>query len=401
MPSVRHGADFFFHFGDIHHDDGVPRAAIEEAAVCAFAEAFLAARAKRPVEQLPVWLFPRVFHPVGACYNARASDSSWPAHHVPQTVLQTPSASAALRTCAAPLFHLALPLLFRRYRLLQRAGPQLAVSRSLRLLLPRAASCLGCARPRLSGVSRRDLLSGWYGTQSCHARASICRSCDLRPGRGHRQPHGGGRSRRGARPRRNCGALADGALSLHRELRRGAADGSAGDVFHHARAVDFSVARGNGVRPYFPKARWGPRREKLVRGRTGGWPRNAGPARNAPASCGRADRAVAASSPSCELEKARGRNALDGRRLAAAAGAVGRAQRAESRPRAVSRAALRGNVWRRPADGILRLDANVDVSFSRRLSLHLEIAIATDRIEKSSFVRRGFAGRIFTRRFPA
>ena len=45
VTSIRHGADFFFHFGDIHHDDGVPRAAIEEAAVGAFAEAFLAADA--------------------------------------------------------------------------------------------------------------------------------------------------------------------------------------------------------------------------------------------------------------------------------------------------------------------------------------------------------------------
>src|SRR5229473_829021 len=43
--SVRHRADFFFHFGDIHHDDGVPRAAIEKAAVGTFAEALLAADA--------------------------------------------------------------------------------------------------------------------------------------------------------------------------------------------------------------------------------------------------------------------------------------------------------------------------------------------------------------------
>src|SRR5207249_1632603 len=161
------------------------------------------------------------------------------------------------------------------------------------------------------------------------------------------------------------------------------------------------VARGNGVRPNRLEARWRPRREKLVRGRTGGWPRNAGPAGNAAASCGRADRAVAAPSPSRELEKARSRNVVDGPWLAAAAGAVGRAQRAESRPRAVSRAALRGNVWRRPANRILCVDANVDVSLSRCLSLHLEIAVAADRIEKCSFVRHGFAGRIFTRRFPA
>src|SRR6266852_2034458 len=43
--SVRHRADFFFDFRDIHHDDGVPRTAIQEAAVGAFAEALLAADA--------------------------------------------------------------------------------------------------------------------------------------------------------------------------------------------------------------------------------------------------------------------------------------------------------------------------------------------------------------------
>src|SRR5207244_1139191 len=45
VTSIRHGSDFFFHFGDIHHDDGVPRAAVQEAAFGAFAEAFLAADA--------------------------------------------------------------------------------------------------------------------------------------------------------------------------------------------------------------------------------------------------------------------------------------------------------------------------------------------------------------------
>src|SRR5438477_4170266 len=67
--------------------------------------------------------------PCAMHYNAGASESSSPAHHVPQTVLQTPLARAARRTCVAPLFHLALPFLFRRYRLLRRAGSQLAVSR--------------------------------------------------------------------------------------------------------------------------------------------------------------------------------------------------------------------------------------------------------------------------------
>src|SRR5713101_1887859 len=42
---VRHRADFFFHFGDIDHDDGVPRAAIQEAADGALTEALLTADA--------------------------------------------------------------------------------------------------------------------------------------------------------------------------------------------------------------------------------------------------------------------------------------------------------------------------------------------------------------------
>src|SRR6266446_8170598 len=64
------------------------------------------------------------YNPSPACYNAGASDSSSLAHHVPQTVLQTPLARAARRTCVAPLFHLAFPFLFRRHRLLRRIGPQ-------------------------------------------------------------------------------------------------------------------------------------------------------------------------------------------------------------------------------------------------------------------------------------
>jgi hypothetical protein len=43
---VRHGADFFFDFDGVHHDDGVPRAAIEEAAVGALAKALFAADAE-------------------------------------------------------------------------------------------------------------------------------------------------------------------------------------------------------------------------------------------------------------------------------------------------------------------------------------------------------------------
>jgi len=59
------------------------------------------------------------------------------------------------------------------------------------------------------------------------------------------------------------------------------------------------------------------------------------------------------------------------------------------------------NVRRRFANRVLFVDENVDVSVSRRVSLHVEIGVATNRREESSFVRRGFSGRIFARRFPA
>ena len=48
--SVGHGADIFFHCGRIHHDDGVPGAAIEEATVRALAKALLAAYAENRID---------------------------------------------------------------------------------------------------------------------------------------------------------------------------------------------------------------------------------------------------------------------------------------------------------------------------------------------------------------
>src|SRR6267143_1557860 len=84
----------------------------------------------------------RFFRQCHACYNARASDSSSPAHHVPQFFLQTPLARAPRRTGLAPLLHLAFPLPFRRYAVLRRACPQLVVPRRLRLLFPCPASSL-------------------------------------------------------------------------------------------------------------------------------------------------------------------------------------------------------------------------------------------------------------------
>src|SRR5216684_716677 len=78
MRSVRHRADFFFHFGDIHHDDGVPGAAIEEAAVGAFAEALLAADALERVnldaaERRIVF----VGHPEHAIFHRAVLHAGW------------------------------------------------------------------------------------------------------------------------------------------------------------------------------------------------------------------------------------------------------------------------------------------------------------------------------------
>src|SRR5438093_674670 len=341
------------------------------------------------------------FSPSRACYNARASDSSSPAYHVPQTVLQTPLARPAHRTWIAPLLHLAFPLLFRRHGLLRRAGPQLAVPRRLRFLLPWAHCCLGCAGARISGVSRRDLFSRWHGPESRHAGASVRRSCDVRPGGRHRQPFSGGRSRCDAQPRCGRGTLADGALPVHRELHRGAAYGSAGDIFHHAGAADFLVPCGNGNRSHFVETRFTSRLRDLVRRRDNGWARNARQAGNAAASCGHAGSAVDALSPPRELQQARACNALDASRFAAAAGDLGGPQRCESWASAIPCATLRGNIRRRATDGFLRVDENVDVSFSRRVSLHLEGAVAADRIKKSSAVRGGFAEGIRARGCPA
>src|SRR5437867_12025300 len=74
--SVRHGADFFFDFGGIDHDDGVPRAAIQEAAVRAFAEALLAADAKNRIDlDAPERRIVLVRHPEHAVLNGTVLDA--------------------------------------------------------------------------------------------------------------------------------------------------------------------------------------------------------------------------------------------------------------------------------------------------------------------------------------
>ena len=48
--SIGHGADFFFDRSGVHHDDGVPRTPVEEAAIGAFAEALFATDAEDGID---------------------------------------------------------------------------------------------------------------------------------------------------------------------------------------------------------------------------------------------------------------------------------------------------------------------------------------------------------------
>ncbi len=48
--SVGHGADFFFDLGSVDHDDGVPRAAVKEAAIGTLAKTLFAADAEDRID---------------------------------------------------------------------------------------------------------------------------------------------------------------------------------------------------------------------------------------------------------------------------------------------------------------------------------------------------------------
>src|SRR5260370_7865013 len=239
-------------------------------------------------------------------YNAWAIRSILNRPTAPQVSLQTSLARSPRRICLAPFLHLAFPLLFRRHRLLRRACPQLAVPRCLRLLLPRAASSLGCARARLSRIPRRHLFSGRHRPHGSHARASFSRSCHVCLVRRHRRSSGRGHFRRDPQPCCSHCAMAHCFVSLHCELHRGAANGSVGNIFHHAGASDFFVASGNDARPHRLEPRSIPRRKKLVRGRPRCWSRHPCPAGNAVASWSRADRALVPLSRAREFEKTHG-----------------------------------------------------------------------------------------------
>src|SRR6266567_885284 len=279
------------------------------------------------VKSFSAWSLPPL-PPSRACYNARAIPFGCP--HVPKNFLQTSLARAPRRTCAAPLFHLALPLLLRRHRLLRGACPQLALSRYLWFLLPRTTSAIGCARPWLSGVPRRDLSFGGHRQKSGHARTSFPRSCHVRFRRRHRLAPGGRRLGSCSWSHRSRRPLAHGSLPVHRQLHGGPAHGGAGDIFYHACTFGFSLAGRNGGRPNFFKHRFAPCLKHLVRGRTHRWYRHARSPGNSAASFRCLGRALAALSRSGTLEKSHRRDAVDVRWIAAAARALGCAQRSQS-----------------------------------------------------------------------
>jgi len=66
----RHRSDFFFHLNRVDHNDGVPGAAVEEAAVRTFAEALLAADAKNGIDRdTPEWCAVFIRHPEHAVFD--------------------------------------------------------------------------------------------------------------------------------------------------------------------------------------------------------------------------------------------------------------------------------------------------------------------------------------------
>src|SRR5437899_49464 len=72
----RHHPDFFFHFGRIHHRDGIPRAAIEEASIRPFADALLAADAENRINlNAPKRRMVLVRHPEHAVFHRAIFDA--------------------------------------------------------------------------------------------------------------------------------------------------------------------------------------------------------------------------------------------------------------------------------------------------------------------------------------
>src|SRR6266481_166211 len=83
---VAHGADFFFHFRNIHHDYRVPRASVEEGALWTLTEALLASDALQGVylDAAERWMVV-IWYPKHAIfdweYSTRAGDPAQPVQH--------------------------------------------------------------------------------------------------------------------------------------------------------------------------------------------------------------------------------------------------------------------------------------------------------------------------------
>src|SRR6266436_8302606 len=136
--SIRHRSYNFFHFRDVHHHDGVPRAAIQEASVRSLADALLASDAQNRIHlDAPKRIIILVRHPKHAVFH-RA---------IFHTRRRTRAARAALRDDRKLLrFFLA------------RGGNPLG-ARLMLLLVGHHSSglrrfTLGCHGPRLSSQSR-------------------------------------------------------------------------------------------------------------------------------------------------------------------------------------------------------------------------------------------------------
>src|SRR5216683_2904788 len=68
--SIRHRSNHFFHFRDVHHHDGVPRAAVQEASVRSLAEALLASDAQDGIDlDAPKRIIILVRHPEHAVFH--------------------------------------------------------------------------------------------------------------------------------------------------------------------------------------------------------------------------------------------------------------------------------------------------------------------------------------------
>jgi len=268
-------------------------------------------------------------------------------------------------------------------RLTTKSWPATAVPRRLRFLLP-TGSFLRRTRARQAipaFLARIYFLAGTgrKGGSCSHKRSSILRRACWR-GIASRLAAD---LRRHAQSRCSRSALADGRFARSPRTTRPCRSRKCWRHFYYARAADFFVACGMAIEPHGLKSRQLRGAKNLVRGRASlvlGLGALVRPETSLLLSA-----VLIALWPSLsrsrKLEKARGRNSVDDRWLAVAASALGRAQRREPWTRAVPRAALRGKrtaTFCRPA---FTLDENVDVSFSRCLSLYLETAVAADRLE--------------------